>query len=162
MSRATTETEDRASGATFRRILAEVRRAERNRAKAEEQDAESPRFAANPLAGASFSFDGGPMATGGESHWDAALAFIEEQDEPAANDPSQRPPADRAESILEELGLRENMCYDELNRLRRLYMWRNHPDRHGEDQRESATRRVAIGNMLVDRAQARLSGAGRP
>jgi hypothetical protein len=36
-------------------------------------------------------------------------------------------------------------------------MWRNHPDRHGEAHREIATRRVAIANMLVDRAQARIN-----
>jgi hypothetical protein len=40
-------------------------------------------------------------------------------------------------------------------------MWRNHPDRHRESQRASATRRVAIANMLLDRAQARLARGRR-
>jgi hypothetical protein len=36
-------------------------------------------------------------------------------------------------------------------------MWRHHPDRRGEGQRDIATRRVAIANMLLDRAQARVA-----
>jgi hypothetical protein len=114
------------------------------------------------LAGAIFAIDGAEsVATGGGSHWDAALAWIEEEDEAAATPEPQRPAGDSAQAILEELGLRENLTHDELNRLRRLYMWRNHPDRHDEAQRESATRRVAIANMLVDRAQARLLSGRR-
>ena len=63
---------------------------------------------------------------------------------------------DSAEAILAELGLAENLTERELSRLRRLYMWRNHPDRHRESQRANATRRVAIANMLLDRARSRL------
>jgi hypothetical protein len=53
--------------------------------------------------------------------------------------------------------LHDALTHEQLNQRRRLYMWRNHPDRHPEAQRESATRRVAIANMLVDRAQTRLA-----
>jgi hypothetical protein len=35
-------------------------------------------------------------------------------------------------------------------------MWNNHPDRRPDVPRELANRRVAIANMLVDRAQSAL------
>jgi hypothetical protein len=40
-------------------------------------------------------------------------------------------------------------------------MWRNHPDRCSEAQRPLADRRVAVANMLIDRARAKLVGARR-
>jgi hypothetical protein len=153
--------EEAACGARFRQILAEVRSAEANRGGRREGNPEPSGFSANPFANTIFSIDDRPPTAGGGSPWDAAFAWIEERDEPAALVESRRPADDSAEAILSELGLNENLTYDQLNQARRLYMWRNHPDRHSEAQRESATRRVAIANMLVDRAQARLAGGRR-
>lgn len=147
-------------GARFREILAEVRRAKKNFDQPDEEG-EGSTFAANPLANAIFSIDDRPATAGGGSPWDAALDWI---DAPAEGAEAVEPPPPAnlsAEAILDELGLTENLTFDELNQVRRLYMWRNHPDRHGEAHRENATRRVAIANMLVDRAQARLISGRR-
>ncbi len=40
-------------------------------------------------------------------------------------------------------------------------MWANHPDRRPDAPRELANRRVAIANMLLDRAEAALAGKRR-
>jgi hypothetical protein len=156
MSRIERESPAETPGAQFRRILAEVRQARGGFEDVDEDDIETSNFSANPFANAIFSFEERPATPGGGSSWDAALAWVEELDGPAAIVEARQPGADTAEAILDELGLNENLTYEELNQARRLYMWRNHPDRLGEAQRESATRRVAIANMLVDRAQARL------
>jgi hypothetical protein len=148
-------------GAEFRRILAEVRQAKGDFEDPGEDDSEASTFSANPFANAIFSFDDRPATPGGGSSWDAALAWIEELDGPAAIIETRPPATDTAEAILDELGLNENLTYEELNQARRVYMWRNHPDRLSEAQRERATRRVAIANMLVDRAQARLISGRR-
>jgi hypothetical protein len=162
MLRIRKESEEEASGARFRQILAEVRRARASLEEPGEEETDPSRFAAHPLANAIFSIDDRPPTPGGASPWDEALAWIEEYDEPTAVAQSQRPAAESAEAILDELGLSDKLTHDELNQARRLYMWRNHPDRLGEAQRESATRRVAIANMLIDRAQARLISVRRP
>jgi len=47
-----------------------------------------------------------------------------------------------------------------LTRLRRRYMWANHPDRCADAPRERANRRVGIANMLIDRARAALLARG--
>ena len=156
MSRIGREALAETPGAQFRRILAEVRQAGGGFGDVDEGESEASIFSANPFANAIFSFEERSATPGGGSSWDAALAWIEELDGPAAIVETRQPAADTAEAILVELGLNENLTYEELNQARRLYMWRNHPDRHSEAQRESATRRVAIANMLVDRAQARL------
>jgi hypothetical protein len=158
MSRIGREASAETPGAQFRRILAEVRQARGGfgDVDVDEDESEASIFSASPFANAIFSFEERPATPGGGSSWDAALAWIEELDGPAAIVETRQPAADTAEAILGELGLNENLTYEELNQARRLYMWRNHPDRLGEAQRESATRRVAIANMLVDRAQARL------
>ncbi len=68
-------------------------------------------------------------------------------------------PSDDADSIAAELGLTGALTHDELNRARRRFMWNNHPDRRPDVPRELANRRVAIANMLVDRAQSALARA---
>jgi hypothetical protein len=153
MSRIPVESQEDTSGVRFREIMAEVRRAKRD---AEDLDEDASHFSAHPFASASFSIDERPATLTGGSAWDAALAWIEEQDEPAVTIETRPPGDDTAEAILDELGLNDALTFDELNKARRLFMWRNHPDRQGEEHREIATRRVAIANMLVDRAQARL------
>ena len=159
MSRVFKASAEEASSARFRQVLAEVARAHQDEMG---EEAELSGFPGPLRASTIFPFDAALHATtGGGSHWDAALAWIEEQDEP--NPTPAPPPAapDTPESILKELGPIEGLTIDELNRLRRLYMWRNHPDRRGEAHRESATRRVAIANMLLDRAQSLLAGGRR-
>ena len=161
MSRIGRESSAETPGAEFRRILAEVRQAKGDFSEPDEDDSDASKFSANPFANAIFSFDERPAKPAGGSSWDAALAWIEELDRPAAVIETRQPAADTAEAILDELGLSDDLTYEELNQARRLYMWRNHPDRLGEAQREGATRRVAIANMLVDRAQARLISGRR-
>lgn len=153
---------DESPDARFRQVLADVRRAAARQREVAREDSAWANCAPNPLASAIFPVDDNRRrTTGGASHWHAALAWIEEQDEPTALVELQHAADEGAEAIREELGLTENLTDEELTRLRRLYMWRNHPDRHRESQRASATRRVAIANMLVDRARSRLVGARR-
>jgi hypothetical protein len=160
MSRMPKESQEEPSGARFREVLAEVARARAARHdEPAEEEVELSSFASHPLAGAIYTFGASPrMGAGGGSHWDSAIAWLDEQDEPGPA-PEPAPVEVTPELVLKELGPTEHLSLDELNRLRRLYMWRNHPDRRGEAQRESATRRVAIANMLLDRAQARLASA---
>ncbi|MGA2792004.1 MAG: hypothetical protein ABSE69_00505 [Roseiarcus sp.] len=153
---------DESPDAQFRQVLADVRRAATRHSETARDDAASANSSPNPLANAIFPVDDNRAgATGGASHWHAALAWIEEQDEATALVEAQHAADESAEAILAELGLTESLTDEELTRLRRLYMWRNHPDRRRESQRASATRRVAIANMLVDRARSRLVGNRR-
>jgi hypothetical protein len=55
------------------------------------------------------------------------------------------------EAITDELGITAQMTSSDLNRLRRKFALANHPDRTGLDERELATRRMMIANMLIDR-----------
>jgi hypothetical protein len=162
MSRILKPSPDERPDASFRRVLADVRRAATRQGGLAREDGELANFSPNLMASAIFPVDDNRRrTTGGASHWHAALAWIEEQDEPTALVELQHPADESAEAILDELGLSEDLTDEELTRLRRLYMWRNHPDRHRESHRASATRRVAIANMLVDRARSRLIGNRR-
>jgi hypothetical protein len=159
MSRDPRDWREAPSGARFGEVLAEVARESARRGEPAEEEAGASFAASHPLAGTIFSFGDGPRVGAGDgSHWDAALAWLEDQDEPKLT-PEPTPVEITPELVLTELGPTEHLTVDGLNRLRRLYMWRNHPDRRGEAQRENATRRVAIANMLIDRAEARLARA---
>ncbi len=163
MAFATGPSPDESPEAQFRRVLADVRRAAARRAHEAREDSAATCSSANPFAGAIFPADDtGRQAAGGASHWHAALDWLDEQDGPTALVESPSIVDDSAEAVLAELGLAENLTERELSRLRRLYMWRNHPDRHRESQRANATRRVAIANMLLDRARSRLISRRRP
>jgi hypothetical protein len=154
---------DESPEAQFRQVLADVRRAAAHRAREAREGSAAACSSANPLASTIFpTDDNGRQAAGGASHWQAALDWLEEQDGPTALVESPSTVDDSAEAVLAELGLAENLTEREFSRLRRLYMWRNHPDRHRESQRASATRRVAIANMLLDRARSRLVPNRRP
>jgi hypothetical protein len=107
---------------------------------------------------ASFAAPFAPDAKGqyGPSEgWDQALDWVAEPQEPAPA--VARPPSDDPDAIAAELGLSSALTYDQLNRARRRFMWNNHPDRRPDVPRELANRRVAIANMLVDRAQGALA-----
>jgi hypothetical protein len=54
--------------------------------------------------------------------------------------------------VAEELGLRPGLASQELTRMRRAFALANHPDRFGPEHHDQATRRMAIANILIDRA----------
>ena len=89
--------------------------------------------------------------------WDQALDWIAESAEAGGAANPARPLSDDPESIAAELGLADAHSHDELNRARRRFMWDNHPDRRPDAPRELVNRRVAIANMLIDRAHRALA-----
>jgi hypothetical protein len=142
------------SNAQFGRVLADIQEADARYVLDDERVAGF----INPVAGAAFPV-GEVQTRGGASHWDEALAWVCEQVEAAATpEPSPSSLTENTETIFRELGLDGALTHDELNQVRRLFMWRNHPDRHGEPERGRASRRSAIANMLIDSAQAQLVG----
>ncbi len=123
-------------------------------------------------------------ADGPTSAWDQALAWVEAAGEPPQVEPARAeapsvesaaprfdsvaPPAapiapltDDPEAIAAELGLNDGPTLAALKRARRRFMWANHPDRRRDAPRELANRRVAIANMLLDRAEAALAAPRR-
>ena len=109
----------------------------------------------NPAAGAALPFVEDRVSAGPVS----AADFFVEPDEPAQQ--FVLPATDNPEAIALELGLDRALSATDLNRARRRFMWRNHPDRCDAGQRGLADRRVAVANMLIDRALAKLAGGGR-
>jgi hypothetical protein len=104
------------------------------------------------------------------SAWDQALAWVEAAGEPPQLEPSPAGPppvepiaplTDDPEAIAAELGLSEATTLAEVRHTRRRFMWMNHPDRRPDAPRELANRRVAIANMLIDRAEAALAANRR-
>jgi len=109
-------------------------------------------------------------ADGPTSAWDQALAWVEGMGEPPRAEPprAEPPPAaprfepaapltDDPDAIAAELGLSGAPTLADLKRVRRRFMWANHPDRRPDAPRDLANRRVAIANMLLDRAEAALA-----
>ena len=66
--------------------------------------------------------------------------------------PPEPLPSDAMDAIASELDLPGNADSASLRRLRRRFLWANHPDRRPDLPRDLANRRVAIANMLIDRA----------
>ncbi len=66
--------------------------------------------------------------------------------------PPRQFPSVEPQAISDELSISERMTVGELNRLRRKFALANHPDRVERDERENATRRMMVANMLIDRA----------
>lgn len=114
------------------------------------------------------------------SAWDQALAWVEAAGEPPQSEPARaeepavasaaprfdsiapptEPPApltDDPDAIAAELALGHAPTLAQINIVRRRFMWANHPDRRRDAPRELANRRVAIANMLLDRAEAALA-----
>jgi hypothetical protein len=58
----------------------------------------------------------------------------------------------RFAAVAEELGLRPGLTPAQLASARRGFALANHPDRVSPDEREEATRRMAMANILIDRA----------
>lgn len=63
--------------------------------------------------------------------------------------PPVRRPAD-PQAVAAELRITAKMTLADLRRLRREFALANHPDRAGSAERENATRRMMIANMLID------------
>lgn len=55
-------------------------------------------------------------------------------------------------AVAEELGLRPGLTSQQLSGIRRTFALANHPDRVAPAHRDHATRRMAIANILIDRA----------
>ncbi len=116
-------------------------------------------------------------ADGTTGAWDQALAWVEAAGGPPQVDPARAAPpqvestAPRAEPTAPlsddpdansaEHGLSATPTLADLSRARRRFMWMNHPDRRPDAPRELANRRVAIANMLLDRAEAALKANRR-
>ena len=144
----------RRGDSTFARVLDEVERSE----DSERRGADVAKLLGYPFATlappgeAAASEDRDPPEL-----WDQALDWIAEPQEAGDAPSAATPPSDDPDSIAAELGLTGALTHDELNRARRRFMWNNHPDRRPDVPRELANRRVAIANMLVDRAQRALA-----
>ena len=131
----------------FNRILDDMRRDEARLAP------RSPLV--NPLAGAAPPIGEGPRpAFGAEGNWHQALDWIADAPDPAGSAVADTLPSDDLQTIARELGLSAELSLEELTRMRRRFMWANHPDRRADAPRDLANRRVAIANMLIDRARA--------
>ncbi len=115
-----------------------------------------------------------PVPHGGAFPWDHAVAWVPEHEvpEPAPAEPApvepptppappRPPPSANLEDVERELNLAEASTADELNRIRRRFMWENHPDRYPDQPEALSNRRVAVANMLIDRALAKLARAKR-
>jgi hypothetical protein len=144
----------RRNDSTFARVLDEVERSD---------DSERRSGRVGKLLGYPFATLAPPTEPeASEDHdpaelWDQALDWIAEPREGADAPGTASPPSDDPDSIAAELGLTGALTHDELNRARRRFMWNNHPDRRPDAPRELANRRVAIANMLVDRAHGALA-----
>lgn len=88
---------------------------------------------------------------GQHSLWDIACRWL-----PEADAPSPKPPSTKLEEIALELKLKTLSTPKDIARARRQFMWDNHPDRRRDLNCDVANRRVALANMLLDRAQRRL------
>lgn len=71
---------------------------------------------------------------------------------------SDLPPVN-PDRIAAELGLDRSAPPKNLDRLRRAFAFKNHPDRMPVEQRERAMRRMQVANRLID--EAKRTGAGR-
>jgi hypothetical protein len=137
-------------------VLANVRRSGA-------RDEEASARLVNPAAGAAFPIGDAEAAAGdgpGVSEWEDASYLIAESEEPLSDAPVS-PMSESLDAIELELGLDHALSDEDIKRAKRRFMWRNHPDRRNEAQRSLADRRVAIANMLIDRARAELTAKPR-
>ena len=65
---------------------------------------------------------------------------------------AEAPPRDLYEFIGDELQLNPDLTVEELKRLRREFAASNHPDRVDPSERQRATRRMTLVNVLIDKA----------
>ena len=79
----------------------------------------------------------------------------------AAKDDEEKLPSIEPEAIWKELGLANITEADELGRRRRVFAFRNHPDRVAPHLRQRAMVRMQIANMLIDEMERRLKRGAR-
>jgi hypothetical protein len=72
--------------------------------------------------------------------------------------PTTFDPAIIAQAVAAELNLADGMTVEELKILRREFAIRNHPDRLPDDNRDVATLRMQVANLLIDDALRRATG----
>ncbi len=70
-------------------------------------------------------------------------------------------PETAPELIARELALERLADVKSLDRLRREFAFRNHPDRMKAEWRDSAMARMQVANRLIDEAKQRLARSGR-
>jgi hypothetical protein len=63
---------------------------------------------------------------------------------------SLEPPKTEDQTIADELGLSPELATVDLQRIRRDFAKKNHPDRFEPCRRTAAARRMSIANMLID------------
>jgi hypothetical protein len=143
--------------ATFERVLDEVERSD-DRAPWAPRGGRPP---GRPFATFAGPIDPGPASGGSNPRWERALEWIAEPPEFVAA-PAAAALSDNPDSIAAELGLTRAHTREQLKRARRRFMWENHPDRRLDAPRDLANRRVAIANMLIDRAEQALRKDGAP
>ncbi|WP_295810495.1 hypothetical protein [uncultured Nitratireductor sp.] len=83
-----------------------------------------------------------PAGTGGSA-----------EPEPVAEEARETPPSTDPEEIARELGLGRAVAPKLLDRLRREFAFRNHPDRVPAHLRANAMMRMQVANMLIDEAK---------
>jgi hypothetical protein len=86
-------------------------------------------------------------------------SYLEHQSERPA--PRPHKPSD-PEAVANELRITARMSFADLARLRREFALANHPDRAELAEREEATRRMMIANMLIDRELKRRHASQQP
>jgi len=119
------------------------------------RDSAAPETFANPLAGAALPMGDEAADPGVADLWDHAAAWAPDSEgDEALRSPA---PSDDVEAIARELGLTDASTREEILRARRRFMWKYHPDRRTDMSGDSAGRRVAVANTLVDVALAALS-----
>lgn len=109
----------------------------------------TPSCVANPLASVSAPL-GGHDSLGAPVRWELFYENFEETDAATISPPPALLPRASIEAVAGELNLNGARTVSELLKLRREFMWRNHPDRRPEIPRELANARVAVANMLID------------
>ena len=140
---------------SFDGVLAEIENEDRD-----------PERVARPLAYPFAAVDPPGEAAGqATAAWDQAFAWLDVAAESVQAAPSSPAPAapfsDHPEVVAAELRLSEMTTLAEISAARRRFMWANHPDRRPDAPRDLANRRVAIANMLFDRAEAALAAKRR-
>jgi hypothetical protein len=106
---------------------------------------------------------GSAPPSGGEARFGLALDWTDEPLDrpPPAPREEACPPADTPAEIAAELGLGAALTLDQLTSGWRNFLWRNHPDRQPLEAREAANARVALANMLYERARRELGASKR-
>lgn len=84
---------------------------------------------------------------------EAAYKMFGEGASPAPEKPALPEPSVDPDDIARELGLAGRAKAQELDRLRRAFAFRNHPDRVPEHLRARAIIRMQVANMLIDEAK---------